>query len=199
MSSYTISNILTSNSGYKDIMHYYLHIPDVENLEDCEVIVYCHGYSGNWILYSQLFAKHTNAIIIAVESPSFSGYFSKKVMEEILNKTLPNAFSRIGITYKKPHLIGLSNGGSAINTSLAYYPNKFKSFTILSANLRTNPRANAKVHIIYGSNDRSGGVSSKIPKSKYTRHRIKGEDHSLIVARPELTFGLINEIIGQKK
>ncbi len=187
--------IMQDQGFYKDISHYYLHLPDVEDLEDCEVIVYCHGYSGNWILYTQIFAKYTGAIILAVETPSFNGYFSARVMKEIVNKTIPHAFKRIGIPYKKPHIIGLSAGGSAINNAAVNYPNTFKSYTILSASLRRMPRTAKKVNVIYGASDRSGGISSKIPKSKYNRYRIKGEDHSLLVARPDTVFGLINEII----
>jgi hypothetical protein len=187
--------IMQDMGFYKNINHYYLHIPDVENIEDCEVIVYCHGYTGNWVLYSSLFAEYTNAIIIAVETPSFSGYFSGRAMKNIVQNVIPHAYKRIGIPYKKPHIIGLSNGGSAINYAAANYPKTFQSYTILSASLRSYPKTNKKVHVIYGSKDYSGGISSKIPKSKYVRHRIKGEDHSLLVARPKLTFDLINEII----
>lgn len=189
--------IMQDMGYYNDISHYFLHIPNTKNLQDKEVIVFCHGYAGNWLLYPELFAKYTNAIIIAVETPSFSGYFSKKTMTNVINRILPHAYEQVGISYKKPHLVGLSNGGSAINTSIVSYPNKFKSFTILSASLKNTPRTNLKVNIIYGSNDRSGGVNNKIPKSKYIRHRLKGEDHSLMVARPDTIFELINKTINQ--
>ena len=125
------------------------------------------------------------------------GIYQKKTMNNIRNIVIPHAYEQVGISYKKPHLVGLSNGCSAINTSIVYYPNKFKSFTILSASLKNNPRTNKKVHIIYGSNDKSGGVNNKVPKSKYIRYRIKGEDHSLMVARPDTIFELINKIIYQ--
>lgn len=183
---------------YRDTSHYFLQVPNTDNLKDCEVIVFCHGYAGNWVLYSELFANYTNAIIIAVETPSFSGYFSKQTMNNIINTVLPHAYEQAGINNKKPHLIGLSNGGSAINTSIVNYPNKFESFTILSASLSQHPRTNKKVNVIYGSNDRSGGISNKIPKSKYNRHLIKGEDHSLMVAHPEIIFKLINKTVGQQ-
>jgi hypothetical protein len=189
--------IMQDMGYYKGTSHYYLHVPNTGNLKDKEVVVFCHGYAGNWLLYPELFAKYTNAIIIAVETPSFSGYFSKKVMNNIINTVLPHAYEQIEISYKKPHLVGLSAGGSAINTSIVSYPNKFKSFTILSASLKNTPRTNQKVNIIYGSNDKSGGVNHEIPKSKYIRHRIMGEDHSLMVARPDTTFELINKIINQ--
>jgi hypothetical protein len=189
--------IMQDMGYYNNISHYYLHVPNTKNLQDKEVIVFCHGYAGNWLLYPELFAKYTNAIIIAVETPSFSGYFSKKTMTNIINRVLPHAYEQVGISYKKPHLAGLSNGGSAINTSIISYANKFKSFTILSASLKNTPRTNLKVNIIYGTNDRSGGVNKKISKSKYIRHLIKGEDHSLMVARPDTIFQLINKIINQ--
>ncbi|MBZ9787595.1 alpha/beta hydrolase [Psychroflexus sp. CAK57W] len=184
--------------GYhKDVSHYFLHVPNAENLQNYEVVVFCHGFAGSWLLYSELFAKYTNAIIIAVETPGFNGYFSKKIMNNIISRTLPHAYNQIGINYKKPHLVGLSNGGSAINSSIVYYPNEFKSFTILSASLKNNPRTNKKVNVIYGSNDRSGGINKKVPNSKFIRHLIEGEDHSLLVAQPEITFKLINQIINQ--
>ena len=187
--------IMQDMEHYKGIGHYYLHVPNTDKLQDCEVIVFCHGYAGNWLLYPALFAKYTNAIVIAVETPSFSGYFTKKTMNDIMNKILPHAYDQAGISYKKAHLVGLSNGGSAINTSIVNFPNKFKSFTILSASLKNTPRTNKKVHVIYGSNDRSGGIYKNIPKSKYVRHRIEGEDHGLLVAHPDIIFELINKII----
>ncbi len=188
--------IMQDMGFYKSIAHYYLHIPNTKNLQDKEVIVFCHGYAGNWVLYSKLFAKYADAIIIAVETPSFNGYFTKNTMSNIIKNIIPHAYMRTGIDYKKPHLVGLSNGGSAVNTTVTAYPNKFKSFTILSAALNSTPRTKEKVNVIYGSNDRSGGVNNKIPKSKYNRHVIKGEDHSLLVAKPELIFEKINNIIN---
>ncbi len=188
--------IMQDMGFYKSIAHYYLHIPNTKNLQDKEVIVFCHGYAGNWVLYSKLFAKYTDAIIIAVETPSFNGYFTKNTMSNIIKNIIPHAYERIGIDYKKPHLVGLSNGGSAVNTTVTAFPNKFKSFTILSAALNNTPRTKEKVNVIYGSNDRSGGVNNKIPKSKYNRQVIKGEDHSLLVAKPELIFEKINNIIN---
>ncbi len=189
---------LMQGSGfYRDVSHYFLHVPKDKNPEDCEVVVFCHGMAGNWQMYPTLFAEYTDAIVIAVETPNFSGYFTSKDMKYIVNHTIPHAFKRMGIPYKKPHIVGLSNGGSAINNAAAYYPNSFKSYTILSAGLKITPRTKKKVHVIYGSNDRSGWINSKIPKSKYVLHRIKGADHSLLVARTDTTFALINRIINE--
>jgi hypothetical protein len=186
--------LLKGIGWYKNINHYYLHIPK-EKTENTEVIVFCHGYTGNWLLYTELFAQYTDAIIIAVETPDFVGNFSKKTIYKILNTILPHAYKRIGIKNKKAHLIGLSNGGSAINNSIKYYPDSFKSYTILSASLNNSPPHLTMANIIYGANDRSGGVNGKISKSKYRKHVIRNEDHSLLVSKPDIVMGIINQII----
>jgi hypothetical protein len=186
--------LLKGRGWYKNINHYYLHIPN-EKTENTEVIVFCHGYTGNWLLYTELFAQYTDAIIIAVETPDFIGYFSKTTIDNILNTTLHHAYKRIGMKNKKAHLIGLSNGGSAINNSIKYFPNSFKSYTILSASLKNSPAPLTNVNIIYGANDRSSGIRGKISKRKYQKHVISDEDHSLLVSKPDIVMGLINQII----
>jgi len=188
--------LLKGMGWYNNITHYYLHIP-IEKNENTEVIVFCHGYTGNWLLYSELFAQYTDAIIIAVETPNFVGYFSKKTIYNILKTIIPHAYKRIGIKNKKAHLIGLSNGGSAINNSIKYYPDSFKSYTILSASLNNSPPPLIMANIIYGANDRSGGVNKTISKSKYQKHVISNEDHSLLVSKPDVVMGIINQIIAR--
>ncbi len=187
--------ILQGAGLYNNIEHYFLHKPKYKANEDCEVIIFCHGYAGNWLLYSELFAKYTDAIVIAVESPDFNGNFNKKLMSNIVNNIIPHAFYQLGMTSKKTHLIGLSNGGSAINTAVKYFPESFESYTILSASLNINPKCKSKVNIIYGAEDRSGGVNRDISKTKYTKHIIKGKNHALLVSNPEIVFSYINNII----
>jgi pimeloyl-ACP methyl ester carboxylesterase len=189
--------LLKGIGWYRNIDHYFLHIPEGKKPEDCEIIVFCHGYSGNWLLYSELFAENTDAIIIAVETSDFNGHFDKRTMDGIINTILPHTMKRIGITNRKAHLVGLSNGGSAINTALRNYPALFKTYTIISASLYTSPKIKSKTHIIYGSNDLSGGVDSRIPENTFKKYVIKGENHTLLVSKPEVVFKLINQIIHQ--
>ena len=189
--------LLKGMGWYPNIEHYFLHVPEGKMAEEYQIIVFCHGYSGNWLLYSELFAEYTDAIVIAVETPDFNGHFNKKTIDHIINITLPHAFKKIGITKKKAHLVGLSNGGSAINTVLRYYSGFFETYTILSASLYSALKTKSKVHIIYGSNDKSGGADNKIPKNTYNKHIIKGENHTLLINKPDVVFKLINEIIHQ--
>ena len=88
----------------------------------------------------------------------------------------------------------LSNGGSAINTAVKFYLKTFKSDTILSASLNAAPKGKSKVNIIYSAEDRSGGVNREISKEKYTKHVIKGENHTLLVSNPEIVFSYIFNI-----
>lgn len=181
---------------YKNLNHYFLSIPDVID-EETEVIVFCHGYAGNWLLYSGIFTEHTNAIIISVETPNFSGTFTNNDMRNIVDNVIPHALDRIGQPEKKKiHLVGLSNGTSAINTALRIYPRLFKSYTILSANLYTMPKRSANVYVVYGSNDRSGGVNRSIPRGRYHRHVIPDEDHTLIVSNPQAVFDILKLVLN---
>jgi pimeloyl-ACP methyl ester carboxylesterase len=180
---------------YPNTGHYFLHMPEGKNPKVCEIVIFCHGYSGNWQLYPALFAKYSDAIIISVETPDFNGIFTKYILQDIIQNTLPHIYEYIDIPYKKPHLIGLSNGGSAVNNAIRFFPEAFKSYTISSPSLNYEPKAKSKVHIVYGENDRSGGVNRNIPKSRYALHVVKGANHTLFVAKPDTVFGLINNII----
>ena len=182
---------------YLDTEHYFLYIPEGKKPENCEVVVFCHGYSGNWLLYTELFAQYSDVIVIAVETPDFTGNFTKDIMQYIIRTTLPHAFDQIGIPFKKSNLIGLSNGGTAVNNAIHFFPDQFKSYTIISAPLYSVPETRLDVNIIYGENDKSGGVNRNIPENKYNRYIIKGEDHTLLVSSPDTVFGLINKIIHQ--
>ncbi len=93
--------ILKGNGWYKDMDHYFLHIPEGKEIEEYEVIVFCHGYTGNWLLYSTLFSQYTDAIVIAVETPDFNGHFTNDIMHNIIENTIPHAFNRMGIANKK--------------------------------------------------------------------------------------------------
>lgn len=179
---------------YEDIEHYYLHIPEKWDKEKGEVIVFCHGFTGNWLLYTQLLAQNTSAAIIAIETPDFIGYFHPIVLKNVVNNILPHAYKRIGISNVKPHIIGLSNGGSAINYAVTLYPHTFKSYTILSASLNVVPKCNTRVNVIYGADDISGGVRKDIPDNKYIRKAFAGENHALIVSKTEEVYNLIERI-----
>ena len=189
--------IARQHGWYSDTEHYFLYIPEGKNPENSEVVVFCHGYSGNWLLYTELFSQYSDAVVIAVETPDFTGNFTKDIMLDIIRTTLPHAFDQIGIPFKKSHLIGLSNGGTAVNNAIRFFSDQFKSYTIISAPLYSEPKTRSKINIIYGENDRSGSVYRNIPKNKYNRHIIKGEDHTLLVSSPDTVFGLINKIIHQ--
>ena len=42
-----------------------------------------------------------------------------------------------------------------------------------------------------------GGVDSRIPENTLKKYVIKGENHTLLVNKPEVVFKLINQIIHQ--
>ncbi|OHX64617.1 hypothetical protein NH26_23895 [Flammeovirga pacifica] len=185
--------MMQDKGQYKDLSHYFVHLPKNKNLEDCEVTVFCHGFLGNWLLYPKIYDEYSNHIVICVETKGMSGIFTSSDMKHIYSKVLPHAYKRIGISPKKPHLVGLSNGCSAINTAITTLPTQFKSYTALSGGLFSKPRYGQKVKVIYGATDQSGGVSKYIPQNKYKLHVIKGDNHVLYISNPDTVFSILKQ------
>ena len=174
--------------------HYFLHVPQGVVLEKCDVIVFCHGFLGNWLLYPQIFGKYSKDIVICVGTPNLSGIFTYTNMNDILNIVVTHAYKRIGILNKKAHLVGLSNGSSAINVAIKSFPNQYKSYTILSGLLSQTPQSNKKINVINGANDRSVNISSSIPKNRYRFFIIPNENHGLLISNPDTVFSILNSI-----
>ena len=71
-------------------------------------------------------------------------------------------------------LMGLSNGGSAIDAAYAYSPNSFKNLIYVSTGVNHSSKTNAKVMIIGGGRDHCAGsmksgmkrlVANNVPSS----------------------------------
>jgi hypothetical protein len=190
-----VFQLLKGQGYYKNIEHYYLHIPEKCNYEEAKIIVFCHGYAGNWLFYAQLFSSYTDAIIIAVETPGVSGIFDQRTMDNIVRNILPYAIHKTGISNPQYNIVGLSNGATAVNTVNKYYPDTFARHIIISSRLWESNKRGLKTHVIYGSNDNSGGIKKWIPSDTYASHVFKNEDHSLLINNPEIVFNTINTIV----
>jgi len=80
------------------------------------LIVFCHGYLGNWKLYQGILGDFDNAIVLNIGTTDLSGIFNQSDIGRIFSFYIP-ALERMGykIDHKQLHLVGLSNGGSAIS------------------------------------------------------------------------------------
>lgn len=125
------------------------------------VVFFCHGYLGSWELYQGILSNLDDCIVVSIGTRKLDGLTFK--IDDIFTKYLPYIESlgyQLDIT--SLHLIGLSNGGSAVNTALKYYDRKFKTITFLSTPCHVFKCSSTKVLLIGGGKD---GSSMNFPNA----------------------------------
>ncbi len=139
------------------------------------VVFFCHGLLGNWQLYSGLLMDLEDCIVLCLGTEDMSGFFRKKDLNEIFSVQIP--FLE-GLGYKvdrsRLHLMGLSNGGTAINIAHASFGSKFKSITYISTNVGHTERVPARIMIIAGGHDHCApGIPSIVKKMEHNGADVK--------------------------
>lgn len=155
------------------------------------LVVFCHGYLGNWQLYQGIWKDFDNAIVLSIETRDLSGIFNTKDIGRIFSFYIP-ALERMGykIDNKQIHLMGLSNGGSAIEAAMrSKHTTHFKSLTSISCNLGTIRNVPCQVNLIGGGRD---GSSNRIPQ-QYRQLKNSGVDAALYFEKEENHFILVNK------
>ena len=155
------------------------------------LVVFCHGYLGNGKLYQGIWKDLDNCIVLSIGTQNLSGIFEQGDITDILNFYIP-ALERMGYNIDKEqlHLIGLSNGGSAIESAMhSSYANKFKSLTTISCNLEGLKRVKCQVNFIGGGKD---NFSNRMP-SQYRQLKAMGVDASIYFKEDENHFILVNK------
>lgn len=170
----------------------YLCLPkDYDEDKTYPLVVYCHGYMGNWKLYQGIFKDLDNAIVLSIGTKDMSGLFTTNHIEEIFSFYIPLLERmKFKIDQSSLHLIGLSNGGTAIQAGmLSSHSSKFKSFTTISCNIYNLKRVKGRVNFIGGGQDPSANqepAECRILKQK-------GVDANILFYDDENHFVLVNK------
>ena len=155
------------------------------------LVVFCHGYLGNWQLYQGIWKDLDNCIVLSIGTQNLSGIFTQGDVKDIFDLYIP-ALERMGynIDNEQLHLMGLSNGGSAIVAAMhSSYTRKFKSLTSISCNLEGLKRVNCQVNFIGGGKD---GSSNRMP-SQCRQLKAMGVDVDIYFKEDENHFILVNK------
>ena len=155
------------------------------------LVVFCHGYLGNWQLYQGIWKDLNNCIVLSIGTRDLSGIFTRNDIKEIFNFYIP-ALERMGynIDNEQLHLMGLSNGGSAIISAMhSSYARKFKSITTVSCNLDGLKRVPCQVNFIGGDKDNS---SSRMP-GQCRQLKAMGVDADMYFKDDENHFIMVNK------
>lgn len=155
------------------------------------VLFFAHGYLGNWKLYRGLLHGIDDHIIVFMGTDDLSGIFSQRHISEIRSLFLP-MLTDMG--YKVDNnaisLMGLSNGGSAIDAAYASKPNDFKNLIYTSTGINHSGPTRAKVMIIGGGLDHC----AQSMRNGMTRLRSKGQPSAFCFDEEDTHMKLISDI-----
>lgn len=155
------------------------------------LVVFCHGYLGNWQLYQGIWKDFDSAIVLSIGTHNLSGIFNGNDINRIFSFYIP-ALERMGyqIDYKQIHLMGLSNGGSAINVAMmSKHVARFKSLTSISCSLGTSKNVPCQINLIGGGRDGSSNRMSL----QYRQLKNGGIDVALFFDKDENHYILVNQ------
>lgn len=139
----------------EDIRSAYIVKPkNFDRKKEYPVLFFAHGYLGNWKLYPGLLDGIEDHIIVCIGTEDISGIFGSRHIGEIKSLYLP-MLADIGyrVDPSAVSLMGLSNGGSAVDAAYASCCDEFKNLIYVSTGVNHTERTNAKVMIAGGGKD----------------------------------------------
>lgn len=161
-----------------------------DNDKTYPLVVFCHGYLGNWQLYQGLWKGLKGAVVASIGTRDLSGIFGQSDINSIFEFYIP-MLERMGykIDHSQVHLMGLSNGGTAIIAAMhSSHSKDFKSITTISCNLEGLRKVPCQVNLIGGGKDNS---SKRMP-SQYRELKRMGVDVALYFNEDDNHFIMVN-------
>ena len=164
------------------------------------VVFFMHGYLGNWKLYTGMLKDLHDCIVLCVGTNTWSGIYTYEDVKKLFTRQIP-FLENMGYKIKANdlHIIGLSNGGTAVNVAYNNYSNRFKTITFISTGIhQTNPIL-SKVLLIGGGKDPSSATlpqAHRTLKNNGTKTDLfwdDGETHFIMVNRADEIIDFLNE------
>lgn len=157
-----VPQIMNQHLGGKERSVYVIKPKGYDKNKEYPVLFFAHGYLGNWKLYTGLLRDIKDHIVVCIGTEDYSGIFANKHIREIKSLYLP-MLENSGYKVDKSSisLMGLSNGGSAIDAAYAYSPNSFKNLIYVSTGVNHGEKTKAKVMVIGGGKDHCAGSMQK--------------------------------------
>ena len=122
------------------------------------VVFFMHGFLGNWKLYTGVLKGLEDCIVLCVGTETWSGIYTKHDINELFTRQIP-FLENMGykVDMNNLHIMGLSNGGSAVNVAYNGFFKKFKTITFISTGIHQTYPISSKVLLIGGGKDHSSG------------------------------------------
>lgn len=145
--------------GMDEIQSVYLIKPkNFDEEKEYPVVFFMHGYLGNWKLYQGVLKDLEDCIVLSVGTKTWSGIFTWNDINALFTKQIP-FLEKMGykVDRNNLHIMGLSNGGSAVNVAYNSFARKFKTITFISTGIHQTYPISSKVLMIGGGKDHSSG------------------------------------------
>ena len=177
--------------GIDDTQSVYLIEPkhyDKDN--EYPVVFFMHGFLGNWKLYTGLLKDLEDCVVLCVGTRTWSGIYTKSDINALFTRQLP-FLENMGYNINRDqlHIIGLSNGGSAVNVAYNHFANRFKTITFVSTGIHQTYPIPSKVLLIGGGKDHSSGTL----RGAHRKLKSNGSKTELYWDDEETHFILVNQ------
>jgi hypothetical protein len=188
---------------YSSLSHYSLHSPE-DTKRMVPLIVFLHGTLGQLSFYNSYFSNIEGCAVMTPSTHDLRGLWSENDIDRIIDVYLPDVEKNFPIDRDNIHLIGLSNGGSGVNTAISRMPGAFRSFIFISSVLREPPRTfdrSKTIGMIYGTSDRVAEYNRTMERQlKEAGYRIEvqtfqDEGHLVLLSRKDEILAKIKSII----
>ena len=195
---------------YESILHiseepnqYFVYIPPHDRSVKLPVLLFLHGYSGNFTSYLYLLAKAADDAQFAIIAPTYKqGTWNQEAIP-FVKKVINEAGNKFPIDTSHLTLMGISNGGLILSSVIPEFTNQLRNVVFLSTYMElgqyTTPTVLGvlqnvnTVAIIYGENDDRIEVHNLATKVQKLRENgvnainiaVPDEDHFLFFSQPD--------------
>ena len=154
------------------------------------VVFFCHGGLGNWKLYQGLWKDLEDCIVLSIGTRDWNGFFGYGDIQGIFTTQLP-FLKKMGfkVDETKLHIMGLSNGGTAVNMAYNKFSRRFRSITFISTGIHQTHPVNSKIILIGGGLD---GSSRSLPGA-YKQLKKQGSSSAIYWDDKATHFILVNQ------
>ena len=185
--------------------HYFAYYPD-KVTDDTQVIVFLHGFGGNFLLYTYLLKEELPSAIVLL--PSWSSSWQDGTMQ-YLDDMYKDARRKRSLSIRKPCLMAISAGGPAGFRIYNEHPDRFSCYVSLASAppLASVPalKEDLKILMVNGTQD-SGfrishvqSIASKLAERlpHFEFHVVDG-DHFFLLSKREETFRVIKAFFAKE-
>jgi predicted esterase len=185
--------------------HYFAYYPE-KPTDDTPVIVFLHGFGGNFLFYTYLLKEEFPKAVVLL--PSWSGSWQDGTMQ-YLDDMYKDVKRKRSLSIRKPSLMAISAGGPAGFRLYNEHPDRFFCFVSIASapRLASVPalKRNLKILMVNGKQD-SGfriahvqSIASKLAERlpQFEFHALDG-DHFFLLSKREETFRVIKAFLGKE-